>query len=152
MFKRLIGCLSVLCILPVWLLGADFSFPYDAEITNTNKADIGKSFKDNALGTDSTSEELQRTYNVAWDSEWDQRATDYIRIIINWFLAIIGLVALIVIIIWFYKMLVSWDSEAAWWEARKLVMNAAIALTVIGIAWFVVSWFFDIFFIVSSEI
>jgi hypothetical protein len=155
MCKRILWAVLLLQqIVPFWVLATDFSFPYsDPSITaNSNDADIWKSFQENAMWDESTSERLQQTFNVARDSEWDQRATDYIRVIINRFLAVVGLVALVVIIIGFYKMLVSWDSEAAWWDARKLVLNAWIALAVIGVAWFVVSWFFDIFFVVTSDI
>lgn len=155
MVKRLVWSLLIISqVFSIWVFATNFEFPYgDSSITtNTNDADIWKSFQENALWEDSTSERLQRTFNVAWDSEWDQRATDYIRVIINRFLAVVWMVALVVLIIGFYKMLVSWDSEAAWWDARKLVMNAWIALAVIGIAWFVVSWFFDIFFVVTSTI
>lgn len=152
MIKWIVGVCSLI-ILWGWLAVAwDFDFPYDGETTNTNEADIWQSLSENAIGEESTAEEIQRTFNVARDSEWDQRATDYIRVIINWFLAIVGLVALVVVVLGFYKMLVSSDNEAALWEARKTVINAALALAVIGIAWFVVSWFFDIFFLVSSEI
>lgn len=155
MIKRILWVtLVVQQFLPFWVFATDFKFPYgDPSITtNSNEADIWKSFQENSQWGTSTSERLQRTFSVARDSDWDQRATDYIRVIINRFLAVVGLVALVVLIVGFYKMLVSADSEAARWEARKLVMNAGIALGVIGIARFIVSWFFDIFFVVTSSI
>lgn len=110
--------------------------------------DIGQILQDDSDDPLGASEQIQESYNVNFDDE--QRWTAYIASIINWFLAITWLVALVVLIVWFYRMFLAKDNEEALKEARKTVVSAVIALLVIGTAWFIVSQFFDIFFRVKE--
>ncbi|USN54184.1 MAG: hypothetical protein H6765_06355 [Candidatus Peribacteria bacterium] len=64
---------------------------------------------------------------------------------LNYFLAIAGLVALIVLVLGFYKMFTASDNKEGYKEALQYVTRAAIAIVIIGVSWFLVSWFFDIF-------
>jgi uncharacterized PurR-regulated membrane protein YhhQ (DUF165 family) len=71
---------------------------------------------------------------------------------INYFLMIAGLVATVVLIIWFYRMFAAWDNQEAYKKAMKTVVRAGLAIVVIGVSWFIVSWFFDIFIRVRDDI
>ncbi len=107
--------------------------------------DIGQVFDKDAISpNDSVSERIQKFLKVNY-SNTEQRATFYIKNAFNWFLAIVGMVSLIVVIVWFYQMLTADGSEEKFKEARKYVIGALIALVVIGLAWFVVSRVFEIF-------
>lgn len=75
----------------------------------------------------------------------EQKATYYIKWVINLALSFIGLIALVVLILGFYKMFTAGNREEGRAEAKTTVIRAAMALAVIALAWFVVSWFFDIF-------
>jgi hypothetical protein len=58
---------------------------------------------------------------VAYTQAEDQRATFYIQELLNWFLAIIGLISLIVLVYGFYKMFVAKDNAEAFQEALSIV-------------------------------
>jgi len=112
----------------------DTSFPYEKPNKSWAQAvDIGQVIKDDAIDpTNSASEQIQKAFKI--DLNDDQRATAYIRVIINWVLAIIGLVALTTVIYWFYRMVLSWDDQEWLKNARKIIITALIALVVIGTA------------------
>lgn len=160
MKKILMWCLVWLCTL--WFLGTVFMSapvpsyaisterPYGAPSEQWEEAtEIGEILQKDADDDNWASERIQTAYNVDFDDK--QRWTAYLASIINWFLAISGLVALIILIVWFYKMFLASDNEEAMKNARKTVKSAVIALLVIGTAWFVVSQFFDIFFRVKND-
>jgi len=150
-------CLGVLSLQSLAVLGfgiADVSdYPFD-DGTPGNSADaidLGKVIKDVAIDpADSASEQIQKELGVAYQS--DQRATYYIKELINRFLAIAGLVSLIVLIYGFYKMFIAKDNAEAFKEAMNIVKGAAIALVIIGVSRYLVSFFFTIFFEAKQDV
>lgn len=107
--------------------------------------EIGKLTKKYAI--DENQWAVQRIIDLFFDSDLntpEQKATYYIKGVVNLFLSIIGFVALIYVIYGFYKMFAS-EGEDGWSEAKKIVIRWGIALAVIGIAWFIVSRFFKIY-------
>jgi len=121
--------------------------PYDAwgSLENGEEAtEYGKIFDDNAVNPgNSVSERIQKLLKVDYD--WEQRATFFVKNAFNWFLATIGMVALIVLIYAFYQMFTAEGNEEKFKEARKFVIWATIALFVIWLSWFIVSFLFNIF-------
>ena len=123
--------------------------PYDAWhsdnlVWGEKATDFGKVFEETAIKpNDSVSERIQKLLKVDYD--WDQRATFFIKNAFNWVLAIIGMVALIVLIYAFYQMFTAEGNEEKFKEARKFVIWATIALFVIWLSWFIVSFLFNIF-------
>lgn len=87
-----------------------------------------------ALGFDNGADELD-----------PEVATNFIKEVINWFLAIMWLIATIVLLVWFYRMFFTTDHEEGFSRARKTVINAVIALVVIALSWFIVRWLFSIY-------
>ena len=69
----------------------------------------------------------------------------FISNIINFLLSIIGLIALAILVFWFYKMFFSSDEWGAE-SAKKLIINTFIALAVIGLAWFITNFLFGLYF------
>lgn len=121
--------------------------PYDAwgNLQQGDEAtDYGKIFEEDAVSpSNSVVERIQKLLKV--DYAWDQRATFFIKNAFNWFLAIIGMVALIVLIYAFYQMFTAEGNDEKFKEARKFVIWATIALFVIWLSWFIVSFLFNIF-------
>ncbi len=138
-----------------WIVAYDIdpSFPYD--VSDAQKweeaINIWKIIKEEAIDPDdSASEQIQAAYKI--DLEDDQRATAYIKEVMNRILAIIGLVALTTLIYGFYRMILTTDNEEGYKNARKIIVTAIIALFIIGTAWILVSQFFDIFFQVKKDV
>lgn len=129
-------------------------FPYDKPTqTWIDTTDIGQIIKEEAIDpTDSASEQIQEAFNINLDAEDDQRATAYLKEVINWTLAIVWLVALTTVIYGFYRMVLSSDDQEWIKNARKIIITAFVALMVIGLARVIVSQFFDIFFQVKAEV
>lgn len=128
----------------------DTEWPYtDPPESGEDTTEIGKILEADSNDRGSTTQRIQSEYNV--DFEGDQRGTAFVASVINWFLAISGLVALVILVIGFYKIFIAKDSEEALKDARKTVVSAVIALLVIGAAWFIVSQFFDVFFRVKGD-
>lgn len=130
----------------------DTSAPYGEPSQSWEGAvDFGKIIKTEAIDpTDSASEKIQKAYKINLDD--DQRATAYIKNVMNWILAIIWLVALTTLIYGFYRMVLTTDNEEWYKNARKIIFIALVALVIVGMAWIIVSQFFDIFFQVKKEI
>ena len=156
--KRVIGWLSIYLfgILVSWGAVSAFSFddikefPYaqweNEYINPEDTVDAGQVFKDDSVDPDDgIVNQLMDAFGINYTDETDQTATFYVKELINWLLAIVGIVALISLLWWFYKMLLTKDSEEWYTSAKKIVMNAAIAITVIWLSWFIVSWFFAIY-------
>jgi len=157
MMKKLLVwmCLWVLGFCSLGTIGAytiDTSFPYEKPNKTWEQAvDIGQVIKDDAIDpTDSASEKIQQAYKI--DLNDDQRATAYLKEVVNWTLAVIGLVALTTVIYGFYRIVLSSDNEEWLKNAKKIIFIALVALVIIGTAWIIVSQFFDIFFQVKKDI
>ena len=155
---------KIIVWLLVWIIGfcslwwvvaydIDPSFPYDVWTWEWWEAavNIWKVIKEEAIDpTDSASEQIQVAYKIDLDD--DQRATAYIKEVINRTLAVIGLMALTTLIYGFYRMILTTDNEEWYKNARKIIVTAIIALVIIGTAWIIVSQFFDIFFQVKKDV
>lgn len=81
--------------------------------------------------------------NVVWS--WSGQKDAFVNVVkwaINWILGILALIALIILMYWWFQMVTSaWDEDKynAWFTILK---HAAQWLILIGIAWFVVSIIF----------
>lgn len=82
-------------------------------------------------------------------SQTNDKATAYVRVVINYFLSIASFVALVVVIYGFYMMFFS-EQEAGFAKAKKILTGAFIALAIIALSWFIVSFLFGVFQNVSE--
>lgn len=114
-----------------------------------DSVDLWKELQDLSVGEDGV---LTQLLKAMWfDFDGTNIAVQFISNIINFFLVTIGLVALFILLFWFYKMLFSGDQ--AWFEsARKLILNTVIAIIVIWLAWFITNFLFDLFYTSSQGI
>ena len=76
-----------------------------------------------------------------WDLQTDDKALDVIRWAVNWILWLWGLIALIVLLYWWFLMVTSQGED--WYEKWRKVLRAAIIwLWIIWLSWFILSiWF-----------
>jgi hypothetical protein len=82
-------------------------------------------------------------FNTLWtiDTEEDE-LIDVIKNFINWVLGILSLIALVIILYaWFKMVTANWD-ETKYKDGFKIIQQAAVWLAIIGLSWFIVSMIF----------
>lgn len=156
--------LLLFAALSLWLVSLQWVFaidvdeylngesPYDSLESGwwVEAVDLGKELQDLTVGDDGV---VRQLLTAMWfkELEGENVAVKFISNIINFFLVTIGLVALAIMIFWFYKMF--FGSDQAWFDsAKKLILNTVIAILVIGLAWFITNFLFDLFFVASEGI
>lgn len=151
---RAVLCLALVCSSGVYAQNyaeqALTEPPLDDIFTNNpqweDATEVGELTK--AYAIDENQWAVQRIIDLFFDSDLntpEQKATYYIKGVINLFLSVIWFVALVYVIFGFYKMFAAGSGEEGWEDAKKIVIRWWIALAVIGIARFVVSRFFQIY-------
>jgi hypothetical protein len=65
-----------------------------------------------------------------------------IKSFINWVLGILSLIALVIVLFWWFKMVTAAGDETKYKEGFKILQQAAIWLAVIWLSWFIVSIIF----------
>lgn len=119
---------------------------FDSE-SGEETIDVGQVLKDKAIDEkDGVLQKTLRAFGIDYtEKDGGQAATYYVKEVLNRVLAILGLVALLMLIFGFYKMFVAKDHEEWFTAAKKIVINAVVAIVIIALAWFLVSWFFTIY-------
>lgn len=77
------------------------------------------------------------TDTTNWQSNEDKSAVSYITYLLNLGIALSAFIALLFIIYWFFGMLFTKDGDG-FTKAKKIVINSAIAIGIIGVSRFVV--------------
>jgi len=67
---------------------------------------------------------------------------DVIKSFINWVLGLLSLIALVILLYGWFKMVTAAGDEGKYKEGFKILKQAGIWLAVIGLSWFVVSIIF----------
>lgn len=80
----------------------------------------------------------------------DDKAVAYIRVVINYFLAIAGFVALVVVVYGFYMMFFS-EQEAGLTKAKGILRGAFIAIAILATSVFIVNFLFGVFMNVRNS-
>lgn len=143
---------TTVCALGIEEAWFDFPFGDGSEGVDAGEVvDMGLLTKEKAIDpTSSAVEGIQAELGIAYAD--DQRATFYAQLVINRFLAIVWLISLIVLLFWFYKMFVAKDNAEAFQEALKIVKGAVLALVIIGVSRYIVSFLFALFFEAKQDI
>ncbi len=118
----------------------DSSHPYADWQATTDTSEVAS---DNIWDSDLIDWMMSAVWVDSYANE-DGSALAYIQTVINYFLVIVWFVALIVVIYWFYWMLFSGEHEEWFNKAKKYVLNWWIAILVMWISWFIVSFIFYI--------
>ena len=121
-----------------WLLWGWDTDPVDGEAAT----DLGQILREEAWWPSSMIARLLDEFGIDFSSAGDG-AFSFIRNLINYALSIVGLIATVILIFAFYKMFF-WDGEEALTDARKLFINTAIALFIIGMARVITAFLFSL--------
>lgn len=112
---------------------------------------IGEVFNDVAV--DNPNGIVGRLLEAIWfplpASYGDEPASAYIRDVVNYFLWLVSFIAVIVLIYWFYGMFFA-EQESGFNKAKQMVKGTAIALGILFLSWFIISYLFTIFTQVSA--
>jgi hypothetical protein len=84
-----------------------------------------------------------RVTDTAYDDE-DTPATNYVKWLLNILLGLVSFLALVMVMFAFYLIFFSKGEEAVT-KAKKILIGVAIALAIMGLSWFIASFFFDIY-------
>ncbi len=164
MQKKIFWLLTMLCLLfavNISFAQTNTDFPYNWVYSETD-AEEDRTEAKLILHNDVVDEShwyIQRLLNLLWLEEfasWTDPKSgkttwwhNYIIYLFNIWIALSAFVAVLFIIYWFAKMFFSKDEE--WYtNAVKIVKNSAIAIVIIGLSWFVVSFLFYIFSAVND--
>lgn len=141
----------------LWFLQTSFAFDFDSyidaepygqfmdstAIVDENNIDPGKILADEIKKDDGVLKQILGILGIDTSAS-DLWAFSWIRNLINYALVIVGLVAMAVLIYGFYKIFFT-DWEEALKDAKKLIIWAAVALAIIGLARFITRFFFSVF-------
>ncbi|HMT00720.1 MAG TPA: hypothetical protein PKC14_00180 [Candidatus Absconditabacterales bacterium] len=78
----------------------------------------------------------------------DEPASAYVRDVVNYFLGLVSFIAVIVLIYGFYGMFFA-EQEKGFNKAKQMVRGTAIALGILFLSWFIISYLFTVFTQVS---
>lgn len=114
--------------------------------------DVGQVFKDEAIKDKQwVVQKIMRAFNIDYiEKSNGQTATFYVKEVLNWLLAILWLVSLLMLLFGFYKMFFAKDHEEWFTAAKKIITNALVAIVIVALAWFLVSRFFKIYEVVVT--
>lgn len=129
-------------------------FPYDinstTQLTSQDEpTDISQVLKaDSLTPTTSLMTRLTNFFRVSGTSynpdNTGNPAINYIKRILNIVLALVSFISLVLIIFAFYLIFFG-KEEDAFKKAKKILTGVAIALAIMGLSWFIVSFFFNVF-------
>ena len=159
MKKLYILLLAVSCMsLGAMTLALDEQFPYDVQSTTQlqgqgETTDLAQVIKQDAVApSNGILQTLSRFFRISGTSynpdNTGSPAINYIKWILNMVLGLVSFASLILIIFAFYLIFFSKDEEGIK-KAKKILTGVGIALAIMGLSWFVVSYLFDFFFKVA---
>jgi len=118
----------------VWLWG-------DQGTIDTVREDITAA----SVGGGSVLVKLIRSFGFNYLDKGTSTAAYYIALVVNYFLGILGFLALLVLIYGFVKIIWASDDSAID-EAKKIMFSAVVGILVIGVSWYIISWIFQLYF------
>ncbi len=133
-------------VLAEWLWGeGDLGYDTDTTSNNTDTEELFKSAvsKDND-GIINSFLDIFRTNYYSWSSLENDGLVGYITVLLNIAMALASLIALIVLIKWFYVLYGAGDSSEAMEKWKENIVWATIALMVMGLSWYILSWIFGV--------
>lgn len=151
-----IGASLCLSLWQWWVVSAQnetVDFPYDVNgqarvPVQDASTEIAKEINNDAVKpTTGILDRLTKYFRVSGtaynpDNTWSP-ALGYVQWIINILLGLVSLIALVLIIFAFYLIFFAKQEEAIK-KATKILIWVAIALGLMGLSWFIVSFFFDV--------
>lgn len=148
--KRLLVLIAFLSLSILSTLSTSFGqdFPY-IKVTPAEKSknlDIGSAIKTNIIkDNQSIIAKLLTAIGFPLPINYsDEPATAYISDLVNFFLGLVSFIALCVLLYGFY-MIFFWEWEAGVAKAKKIVRGSAIAIAILFLSRFIISYLFFIY-------
>lgn len=133
----------------------DFFYTQNAPDKNPsqNTLELGQVIKQDSLSSNNTLLfKIREFFGLAWTAygpNVQKPAIAYIQIIVNRILGLVSFIALIVTIFAFYQIFFAkWDEWVA--KAKKMLIGVMIALVIMGLSRFIVSYFYNIYSITTG--
>ena len=91
--------------------------------------------------------------NIWWvqENKEEDLIDNIVKSFINWTLGLLGLVALVIALYWWFMMVTARDKEEQYTKWRTILKNALIWIVIIGAAWLILSLVFWLIFEVTWE-
>ena len=155
-----IGILLPAVSMGQWFTPNESAFPYDVQgpAIDTVQDEDKTNLATNIIKVDTNEQTslLKRLTNIfklngtSYDSgNPKSAATDYVKWILNTLLGLVSFLALVMIIFAFYLIFFSKGEEGVA-KAKKIIIGVAIALAIMGLSWFIASFFFNIYGVVTT--
>jgi len=142
-------------ILTIWIAiwfqsiwsAQNFYYNYDEASSVWNETDIWKIIKTDTVNqNDSALNKLLKLFKLSeadryWTTWENSKAIYYAKMIINLLLSLVSIIALIMLIYAFYLMFFS-KQESGMTKAKQILKWVAIAITIMWLSWFIVSFIF----------
>ena len=147
---NLIKKIILTSILAIWITSFWFTidFPYEYNESTTAAWDETEIWNiiqtDVVYNDDSALNKLLDLFQLSdqwrYDS-WTSKAIYYAKMIINMLLSLVSLIALVMLIAAFYMMFFS-KQESGMTKAKQMLKWIALAITIMWLSWFIVSFIF----------
>lgn len=137
-------------ILAIWITSFWFTidFYYDYSWTPDDieeQTEIGGIIKNDVIDSDDSSlNQLLELFHLSqqdWYDSGTSKAIYYAKMIINMLLSLVSLIALVMLIFAFYMMFFS-KHESGMTKAKQMMKGIALAITIMWLSWFIVSFIF----------
>jgi hypothetical protein len=151
---NLIKKILLISIVAIWITSfwftADFYYDYDIASTDAwNETEIGNIIQTDVIDNDNSSlNKLLDLFNLSNQSRygnsdgWEtSKAIYYAKMIVNMLLSLVSLIALVMLIFAFYMMFFS-KQESGMTKAKQMLKWIALAITIMWLSWFIVSFIF----------
>ncbi|AKH33115.1 hypothetical protein XF24_00791 [candidate division SR1 bacterium Aalborg_AAW-1] len=145
--KTLLGLSSLILFLSVgFAQSSEDSFFYGDDLTDQPTTTIHTVIKTDVVDSnDGFLKSILKVFNLEqFTNLSNASALEFVKYIINIALGLISFIALVVIIYGFAKIFFAKDDEGLT-EAKKTVQGAAIAIGIIAVSWFIVTFLFNIY-------
>jgi hypothetical protein len=122
------------------------SFFYGDTTTSTPTTTIHTIIQDDVVeANDGVLKKILRVFNLdQFTTLSDSSALEFVKYILNIALGLVSFIAVVIVIYGFAQIIFAKDEEGVT-KARKTVQGAAIAIGIIAISWFIVSFLFDLY-------
>ena len=134
---------------PYQIQGQDYSNDTTSEENMTNLAtDVIKTDTNESTSILQRLTDFFRLSGTSYDTG-TSKATNYVKRILNILLGFVSFLSLVMIIFAFYLIFFSKGEEGAA-KAKKILIGVGIALAIMWLSWFIASFFFNIYTVVTT--
>ncbi|MEF2175449.1 MAG: hypothetical protein V3575_03160 [Candidatus Absconditabacteria bacterium] len=127
------------------LLKSDSSFPYNSDDMNFTKSDSTDSEK-LLQGSDNLIQEQMESFGLSEYTETQGAGLVFVKKVINFLLALLGVIATMIIIYGFYLIVIpGGKSDEQLKNAKKYIKISVVAIVMIGLSRLIVQFIFNIY-------